>query len=171
MRHLTPRSRTGTDESSSLLDRLWAAVIEPNSRDTIAGFVALASISLGTRYLADLEAGDLADDWLLPAAVQAEPVLVAVGLAAVLAVHFLGRGSVLLGWGDLERGRALRLFTSVLLVAVTWPGFVPFARAEPFVFGLPFALAWIAGWIAGSVVVLALLDRVEKRHRDARGDV
>ncbi len=59
----------------------------------------------------------------------------------------------------------------LMLFFVTWPGFVPFARAEPFVFGLPFALAWIAGWIAGSVVVLALLDRVEKRHRDARGDV
>ena len=30
---------------------------------------------------------------------------------------------------------------------------------------------WIAAWIAGSVLVLTLLDRVEKRYRDsAEGD-
>lgn len=58
----------------------------------------------------------------------------------------------------------------LMLVFVTWPGFVPFARAEPFVLGLPFSMAWIAGWVAGSVVVLALLDRVEKHHRDEGGD-
>jgi len=52
-----------------------------------------------------------------------------------------------------------------MLFAVTWPGFVPFAKVEPFVLGLPFAMAWIAAWIAGSVVVLFLLDRVERRHR------
>ena len=42
---------------------------------------------------------------------------------------------------------------------------VPFARVEPFILGLPFSLAWIAAWIAGSVIVLFLLDRVERRHR------
>ena len=54
----------------------------------------------------------------------------------------------------------------IALIAVTWPGMTPFARIEPLVLGLPFSMAWIAGWIAGVVVVLALLDRVEKRHRD-----
>ncbi|HIA73480.1 MAG TPA: DUF3311 domain-containing protein [Gemmatimonadetes bacterium] len=49
---------------------------------------------------------------------------------------------------------------------VTWPGLVPFARIEPLVLGLPFSMAWIAGWIAGSVFVLYGLDRVERRHRD-----
>ena len=52
------------------------------------------------------------------------------------------------------------------LFFVTWPGLVPFARIEPLVLGLPFSMAWIAGWIAGVVIVLALLDRVEKRYRD-----
>lgn len=56
-------------------------------------------------------------------------------------------------------------FTSAM-IAVTWPGLVPFARIEPLVLGLPFSMAWIASWIAGSVVVLYLLDRVERRYRD-----
>lgn len=51
------------------------------------------------------------------------------------------------------------------LVSVTWPGLVPFARIEPLVFGLPFSMAWIAMWVAGTVVVLYLLDLVERRHR------
>ena len=61
------------------------------------------------------------------------------------------------------------LTATYLLVAlyfVTWPGLVPFARIEPLVLGLPFSMAWIAGWIAGVVVVLYLLDRVERRHRN-----
>ncbi len=49
---------------------------------------------------------------------------------------------------------------------VTWPGMIPFARIRPLVLGLPFSMAWIAGWIVGSVVVLVLLDRVERAHRD-----
>jgi len=52
------------------------------------------------------------------------------------------------------------------LIFVTWPGLVPFARIRPLILGLPFAMAWIAGWVAGSAVVLYLLDRVERRYRD-----
>lgn len=63
-----------------------------------------------------------------------------------------------------------RMLTGAYLIAamisVTWPGMVPFARTEPLILGLPFSMAWIAGWIAGVVVVLTLLDRVEKRYRD-----
>ena len=51
------------------------------------------------------------------------------------------------------------------LVSVTWPGLVPFARIRPLILGLPFSMAWIAAWIAGSVIVLFLLDRVERRYR------
>jgi membrane protein implicated in regulation of membrane protease activity len=53
---------------------------------------------------------------------------------------------------------------------VTWPGLLPFAKMEPFILGLPFSMAWIASWIAGSVVVLYLLDRVERRYRDGGDD-
>ena len=55
-------------------------------------------------------------------------------------------------------------------IFMTWPGVLPFARIEPLVLGLPFSLAWIAAWISGSLVVLYLLDRVEKRYRDGEGD-
>jgi len=51
-------------------------------------------------------------------------------------------------------------------IAVTWPGAVPAARIEPYVFGLPFAFFWPAAWVAVAVPVLYLLDRVERRHRD-----
>jgi len=58
-------------------------------------------------------------------------------------------------------------YFTLFSLAVTWPGLVPFARIRPFVLGLPFSLAWIAAWIAGSVVVLYLLDLVERRYRTA----
>ena len=67
---------------------------------------------------------------------------------------------------SLKTARALTVAYLVLaMVFVTWPGFLPFARIEPLILGLPFAMAWIAGWVAGVVLVLYLLDRVEKRHR------
>jgi hypothetical protein len=62
------------------------------------------------------------------------------------------------------RGLAVAYFILAAL-AVTWPGLVPFARIRPLVLGLPFAMAWIAAWVAGSAVVLYALDRVEARHR------
>ena len=64
---------------------------------------------------------------------------------------------------SLKTARVLTTIYFILMaLAVTWPGLVLFARIEPFILGLPFSLAWIAG----SVVVLYLLDRVEKRYRD-----
>ena len=71
--------------------------------------------------------------------------------------------------------RAARTLTAVYftaaLLAVTWPGLVPFARIRPFVLGLPFSMAWIAAWIAGSVIVLYLLDRVERVYRTDEDEV
>ena len=57
----------------------------------------------------------------------------------------------------------------LMLYFVTWPGLLPFAKAEPLVFGLPFTMAWIAACISGSVVCLILLDTVEKRYRTKDG--
>jgi hypothetical protein len=62
------------------------------------------------------------------------------------------------------------LYFGLALLAMTWPGLVPFARIEPLVLGLPFSMAWIAAWISGSVLVLYLLDRVEERYRDQGED-
>jgi hypothetical protein len=72
---------------------------------------------------------------------------------------------------SLEAARILAGAYFVLMaIFTTWPGLVPFSRVQPLILGLPFSMAWIAGWIAGSVVVLTLLDLVEKRHRDAGED-
>jgi hypothetical protein len=57
------------------------------------------------------------------------------------------------------------VYFTLMAVAVTWPGMLPAARIRPMVLGLPFAFFWGAAWIAMSVVVLWLLDRVERRHR------
>lgn len=71
----------------------------------------------------------------------------------------------------LRTARALTVvYFTAMAFFVTWPGLVPFARIRPLVLGLPFSMAWIAGWVAVSVGVLFLLDRVERRHRDAGGE-
>ena len=66
--------------------------------------------------------------------------------------------------------KTARVLTGAYLVLavyfVTWPGLVPFARIEPLILGLPFSMAWIAGWVAGVAIVLTLLDRVERRYRE-----
>lgn len=68
---------------------------------------------------------------------------------------------------SLRTARALAVgYFLAMCVAVTWPGLVPFSRVRPFVFGLPFVMAWLAAWVAGSAIVLWLLDRVERRHRE-----
>lgn len=71
----------------------------------------------------------------------------------------------------LRTARALTaLYFTLSLVTTTWPGMLPFARIEPQIFGLPFSMAWVAMWLAGSVVVLWLLDLVERQHRDDGGE-
>jgi TRAP-type C4-dicarboxylate transport system permease small subunit len=71
---------------------------------------------------------------------------------------------------SLRTARALTvLYFSLSLITTTWPGMLPFARSEPQILGLPFSMAWVAMWLAGSVVVLWLLDRVERRYRDDTG--
>ena len=72
------------------------------------------------------------------------------------------------------RGFAV-VYTGLALVAVTWPGILPFSAARPLVLGLPFSMAWIAGWVAGFTVVFAILDAVDRRAlaadpRSPRGD-
>ncbi len=63
------------------------------------------------------------------------------------------------------RGLTAAYFVVMLLV-VTWPGALPFARVRPLILGLPFSLAWVSAWILGSILVLWGLDRVERRHRE-----
>ena len=67
---------------------------------------------------------------------------------------------------SLKTARALTVaYLLLAMFFVTWPGFLPFARIEPLILGLPFSMAWIAGWVAGVFLALFLLDRVERRHQ------
>jgi hypothetical protein len=65
--------------------------------------------------------------------------------------------------------RSVRVFATIFFIlfvlAVTWPGMIPFNRIEPLVFGLPFSMFWPACWVFGSFLVLVLVDRVEDRAR------
>lgn len=75
------------------------------------------------------------------------------------------------------------LYFLAMLVAVTFPGYLPFNRIRPFVLGMPFSLFWQLIWISGAVVVLGLAFLWEKKRKresprfdrpseaaDARGD-
>jgi uncharacterized protein DUF3311 len=61
--------------------------------------------------------------------------------------------------------RAVAAFLLFFFFAVTWPGILPFNRVEPHILGLPFVMAWQAGLLVLTVIVLYLLDRVESRER------
>ncbi len=57
-------------------------------------------------------------------------------------------------------------FCLLYAAAVTWPVMGLFNRIEPYIFGLPFSLVWVAFWVAMGGVALYLLDRSEQRHMD-----
>lgn len=59
------------------------------------------------------------------------------------------------------------VFLALFLLAVTWPGMIPFNRIHPLVLGLPFSMAWVAGWVAAGCGVLWMVHRVEAREREA----
>ncbi len=62
----------------------------------------------------------------------------------------------------LVRTAAIGYFV-LMAVAVTYPGYLPFARIRPFILGLPFALFWQVAWICGAVIALAVLFYWEKK--------
>ena len=59
------------------------------------------------------------------------------------------------------------LFFLLFVVAVTWPGMIPGNRIFPLILGLPFSMVWIASWVVLSFLVLAALDALEGRARQA----
>ena len=61
------------------------------------------------------------------------------------------------------------IFFAAFLIAVTWPGFIPFNRLTPRVFGLPLSFAWPALWVVAAFLVLLLLDWSESRKNDEEG--
>ena len=69
---------------------------------------------------------------------------------------------------DRPPGSAARLRRTLVIafflayaVAVTFPGVVPFNRIFPLVLGLPFVLAWYAGWVVLGGVVLVVYHAAE----------
>ena len=50
-------------------------------------------------------------------------------------------------------------FFVIYALAVVYPGVVPFRGPRPFIFGMPFAMVWAAGWIVAAFFVLLALDR------------
>lgn len=59
-----------------------------------------------------------------------------------------------------------RLFLGAVLLALAatiWPGYLPGARVEPYVFGLPAGLAWLVLCIAAVSVTLLLTFRADMR--------
>ena len=68
--------------------------------------------------------------------------------------------------------RRHRLLLSLVILALglcIWPGYLPAARIEPYLFGLPFGLAWIVLCLAGVFVALALAFRADMRATQERG--
>lgn len=61
--------------------------------------------------------------------------------------------------------RAVAAFLILFAVAATWPGILLFNRVEPRILGMPFIMAWHAGLLLLTLVVLYLGDRVESRER------
>ena len=59
--------------------------------------------------------------------------------------------------------RLAAAFVMLFAVAVTWPAMTWFNRVEPKVFGLPLNMAWIAFWLILDVLVLWMVDVVERR--------
>ena len=59
---------------------------------------------------------------------------------------------------------SLGVYLAVCAFCVVWPGMAWFgAKAEPLVLGLPFALAWMVGWIVATFVVLAVYHALRER--------
>jgi len=57
------------------------------------------------------------------------------------------------------------LYVVICLAMICWPGYETFGgRIEPYVFGLPFSLAWVVGWVLAAFVVLTAF------HLTARED-
>lgn len=78
------------------------------------------------------------------------------------------------GCGSSRLRRFVALFFVVAFLAMIWPVFPFFSRVRPLVLGMPFSLAWVAGWLVASFLALAGLYLWEERRREEgngeRGD-
>ena len=57
------------------------------------------------------------------------------------------------------RNALFALYVLACLSAMTWPAFDLLGnRIEPTVFGVPFTLAWVVGWVLLTFVVMVVYD-------------
>lgn len=63
---------------------------------------------------------------------------------------------------------ALGLYVVLAIVCLTWPGYKWITHSvEASVFGLPFPMAWVAGWALASCVVLGVYMKLTEREEEA----
>lgn len=63
------------------------------------------------------------------------------------------------------RHRLLLGWVLLVLTCTVWPGYLPAARIEPYLLGLPFGLAWLALCIAAVFLALVFTFRADMRAR------
>jgi hypothetical protein len=70
-------------------------------------------------------------------------------------------------------GRGVRVLFVVFFIAytvlLTYPGLLWFNRIRPFVFGLPFTMAWIALWIVLGFIVFLITNAAVERENAETG--
>jgi hypothetical protein len=52
----------------------------------------------------------------------------------------------------------------VYAISLSWPGLTLFNRVEPKILGMPFVMAFVAGWLVLGLIVLILVDRAVSRE-------
>lgn len=75
--------------------------------------------------------------------------------------------------GSPLRHKLLLAVVLLMLGLCIWPGYLPAARIEPYLFGLPFGLAWIVLCLTVVFTALALTFRADMRavaDKPGRGD-
>ncbi len=66
--------------------------------------------------------------------------------------------------GDRRPHVLLAIYAILCFLASVWPGYALLgARLEPRVLGLPFAFAWVIGWVLSTFVVMILYHRAVGR--------
>lgn len=86
----------------------------------LLGFVFLACVAVGARLVADLPPASIAQSWLLASAGRSNLPLVLAAIAALAGLWRFGKGSLLISWAELDRGRALQGFSTALVFVLTW---------------------------------------------------
>jgi hypothetical protein len=62
---------------------------------------------------------------------------------------------------------ALAVYVALALLGLLWPGYAWItARVHAHVLGLPFPMAWVAGWALSTCVVLGVYMKLTEREDD-----